>query len=56
MATSRLPKKENGLDNLNDLDVCLVVIAKIVLVMMVDESTPQGREVRFIYKTGNKET
>lgn len=56
MARSKLPKKENGLDILNDLDVCLVVIVKIAPVMIVEESTPQGREARCIYKTRNEET
>ena len=46
-------KKENGLDILNDLEVCLVVIAKIALVVLVDESTLQGREVHCIHKTAN---
>jgi len=54
MATSKLHKKENGLDILNDLDVCVLVIVKIALVTMVDESALQGREVRCIYKTGNE--
>ena len=53
---SKLPKKENVLDILNDLDVCLLVIVKIALVTMVDECAPLGREVRCIYRTGNEET
>ena len=50
MATGKLPKKENGLNILNDWDVCLLVIVKLAPVMMVDESARQGREVRCIYK------
>jgi hypothetical protein len=56
MARSKLPKRENGLDILNDIDIYQVVIAKIALVMIVDESTLQGREVHCNYKTGNEET
>jgi hypothetical protein len=39
MSTSKLFKKENDLDILIDSEVCLVMLVKMTLAIMVEEST-----------------